>query len=539
MNDLINSLAPINALPVEILTEILQNVQACHFRDLGQHSLALSRWIAVSSVCVYWRTLVVSNPLFWRSIAVQRAPELLTLSLERTTQGIPLAIRFEDTYFPWHSLHTILQGRASDVRALRFNRMDTHALNHFVLIFQSMPALEELYMHVAYEDDNMYPMIPLTHELFPTLQSLSLRALRFSAFEIVFSRLRRLVLCDCGWINFAGFLDTLETCTQLEELDLELSLPVLDDFSDEEPLRMPDGSRRPTVALPSVRTLRLARDPCWESCLILSYLHFPGATNITIIADMGKDTEDPSVNGAIISMLPRDRQTTFPILKTITSVDVVVSREVYEMCMRSSRGATVLLSLDSGSLPWREEDAAYAVMELPIICTVAPITSLHFIGYFNDSSTESTVQACWTILFKMFRSLETLHVTGSGLCRSMWKGLWGVYNVSDDGCCPSLRSIILDGKGADALHHTLEEELASVCSALRIRAQFGLRLHTLTLDPILPHSRDDLAKQSAYFDELKDLVADLSFFPSQVEEASRGQAVRDTAGARMRKDTKS
>lgn len=112
MNDLINSLAPINALPVEILTEILQILQACHFHDLEQNSLALSRWIAVSSVCVYWRTLVVFNPLFWRSIAVQRAPELLTLSLERTIRGIPLAIYFEYTYFPWHSLHAILQGRA-------------------------------------------------------------------------------------------------------------------------------------------------------------------------------------------------------------------------------------------------------------------------------------------------------------------------------------------------------------------------------------------------------------------------------------------
>lgn len=295
--------------------------------------------------------------------------------------------------------------------------MDTHALNHFVLIFQSMPALEELYM--AYENDNMYPMIPLTHEYFPTLQSLSLRGLTFLAFETVLSRLRRLVLCETGWIDFAGFLDTLDACTQLEELDLELSLSSLDDFSGEEPLRIPDGFRRPTVALPSVRTLRLARHPCGESCLVLSYLHFPSATDITIIADMDEDAEDPSVDGAIISMLPRDRQITFPVLKTITSVDVVVSGEVYEMRMRGTRGVTVSLSLDSGELPWQEEDAAYAVMELPIICTAAPITSLHFTGSFDDSSTELTVQAHWTLLFKEFRSLETLHVTGSGLCRSM------------------------------------------------------------------------------------------------------------------------
>lgn len=85
----------------------------------------------------------------------------------------------------------------------------------------------------------------------------------------------------------------------------------------------------------------------------------------------------------------------------------------------------------------------------------------------------------------------------------------------------------------------MEEELTSVCSTLRIRAQFGLRLQTLTLDPILPRSRDDLAKQGVYFDELKDLVADLSFFPSQLEEDCRGQEVGDTPGATGGKDIKS
>lgn len=539
----------INTLPLEVLAEILLVVQACIFARPEVNGMA-RRWITVSSVCAHWRTLVNSTPTFWRSVAVQRAPELLSLSLKRSTPGLPLSISFENASFPWPSFRPILQDRANDVRALRFERMDFRFLRQFARsIFDSpTPALEELYIHYKHDgedddiDDHGYytePVLPTVHDNLPALRSLSLRGLEPAAGNTFFTRLQRLIMCDTTYFYLDDLLNVLAACTHLEELDLTRSVKNWDEY-DRGNLqqRVDDGSSRPAVLLPGVRTLRLAGYYYEESAILLSYLRFPNTTDITVVSLNGV-TDDLTLHLDTASILPRNPQDTFPVLNTITSVELIVLTDAFEMRMRGPRGANVLLSLDGEEKHyWGEGAAAYAILALPRLCRGAPITSLHFTGDFTDPQ-EFTGRGDpnnppydqvalidpeaqrWTMLFKEFgSSLGVLHVTKAGMCGSMWAGLLTASILSGKECCPSLRSVILDGAPGFEDEYScdaLEERFASMWNALSLRAQSGLRLHTLILKVGIYNRSARLDdKKDDYFFKLRGLVTDLAFFPAHM-----------------------
>ncbi|KAL1940961.1 hypothetical protein VTO73DRAFT_7597 [Trametes versicolor] len=534
--------APVNMLPVEILAEILLVVQARIFARPEVNGMA-RRWITATSVCSHWRKLVNSTPSFWRSIAVQRAPELLSLSLERSIPGLPLSISFENASFPWPSFRPILQDRAKDVRALRFARIDYAFLGQFAgSIFDSpTPALEELYIHYKHDgedddfDDHGYyiePVLPTVHDNLPALRSLSLRGLEPAADNTFFTRLRRLMMCDTTNFSLAALLDVLAACTHLEELDLARSLKDwLEWDRDRLPRRADDGSSRPVVLLPRVRTLRLAGYYYKEGAILLSYLRFPNATDIKMVSLSGWSDEETL---DIANMLPGNPQDTFPALNTITSVEVIVMDEVYEMRMRGLQGATIFLSLDGeGMCIGQELGAACAVLALPGLCRGASITSLHFTGKFTDAteftdpdklgqlvaSVDPEAQR-WVTLFKEFGSLGTLHITEAGLCRSMWVGLWAASDLFGKQCCGSLCSVILDGftsfEGSYS-YDGLAKDFESMWKTLNFRAQSGLRLHALTLDVSISNRSAGMDDQrDSYLHKFEDLVADLRFFPAHL-----------------------
>lgn len=397
VNGILNSFALINTVPVELLTEILHVTQASIFASPDLENRMALDWISVCSVCSHWRTIVVQNSSFWRSIAIQRTPKLLSLALGRTTRGTPIDVYFESKSFPWSSMGPVFQDRFNDVRALRFGRTDVKFVTTFAEHIDKapLPALEEL--SVACEDDNVYPLLPPLHDYFPALQSLSLHGLKPFTTR-TFPRLHRLVMHDCGWDGFPAFLNILEECKQLEELDLELSFPALRDISFDQQLRAADGSRKSTLELPPVRTLRLARHHCEENALVLSYLRFPNATDITIIADM-------SEMWAINEMLRWEPQSTFPVLTEIAAIGIVVSGENYKMDMQGPHGVTVQLSLrEHGGSFWYEDDSHR--LELPVFYTEgAHIISLHLTGCFTDltEQPDSARSFSWMCIFEEFR----------------------------------------------------------------------------------------------------------------------------------------
>lgn len=183
---------------------------------------------------------------------------------------------------------------------------------------------------------------------------------------------------------------------------------------------------------------------------------------------------------------------------------------------------TVQLSLEHGGSLWYEDDSYR--LELPVFYTQgAHIISLRLTGCFTDRTEQPDYARsfAWMYIFEEFRWLETLHITGSGLCTSMWEGLSGHPDprISSDGCYgSSLHSVILDGEEPDDLRHpTLEEMFTLMRGALSVRAQLGLPLRTLTLDPVLSTSPDDLAvHEAALLDALEGSGTNLTFFPRQL-----------------------
>lgn len=126
--------------------------------------------------------------------------------------------------------------------------------------------------------------------------------------------------------------------------------------------------------------------------------------------------------------------------------------------------------------------------------------------------------------------------TGSGLCWAMWIGLSAQLDpdldVSDDGTYVySLHSVILDGEEPGHLYSTLDEAFASIHAALAARAQLGLPLRTLTLDPVFSTSPDDLVvHEAALLDALQGSGTNLTFFPRQVAKSGGSLGMANRGG---------
>lgn len=86
--------------------------------------------------------------------------------------------------------------------------------------------------------------------------------------------------------------------------------------------------------------------------------------------------------------------------------------------------------------------------------------------------------------------------------------------------------VILDGEEPDDLHPTLGEVFALMRAALSVRAQLGLPLQTLTLDPVLSTAPDDLAvHEVALRNTLEGSGTDLTFFPRQLAKSAESLGV--------------
>ncbi|KAI0350563.1 hypothetical protein OH77DRAFT_1430904 [Trametes cingulata] len=535
LNESLNSFSPVNTLPLETLTEILRIVQAAIFTSSDQGSVA-RRWLAITSVCRHWREVIVGNPAFWRSIAVERAPELLTTFLCRVSGPVPISIHFYNPHFPWKEVATLLEHWTPTVRLLRFEQLDRDSsMRHIRKLFKApMPALEELYLAAPGDEMNVFRA---SREKLSSLASLALTGLSLHVDIPLFSHLRHLKLRNCDWnLDFVQFLELLDTCSQLEELDLDLSLPDLDEDPDTGPLLAADGSRRAPVTVGQLHTLRLVHHENRHTANALSYLHFPKARCIEIVADLGDEEEETFLDEAIVSILPKDPLSVFPVLATVTSVDPVdltAMNEKYEQRMRNRAGASVNFTIYYGGsqeeTSWGDHEAAglVAIDELPDICPGAPVTSLHTTARFNVDGYDQWPVEAWKDVFERFSALEQLSVAGSGLCRPMWEALnegpdtwelgespslWWEGRIS-----PSLRCISIDV----AASYVDEQDFALMIEAIETCVACGLFLELLVLDfQTLPKERYKAYKRN-YLGSLR------AFVPVVIFRGVDGHAARD------------
>ncbi|KAJ8483254.1 hypothetical protein ONZ51_g4828 [Trametes cubensis] len=243
-----NAARPINKLPIEILVDIFQYVQA-----LGYYREKRS-WFAVAAVCKHWREVANSSSCgsLWRQVSFKTSAELILRDVFFIGSGTIFLEEWGSPDFITDTIKTS-QGRArlleteyqqirAGGRAYKSGLQFAHVLEWYA------PLIEVLEVHfkltneqINYPeycgDDEVIPEIePIRVDLslFPRLQCLSLVAadLEFNPHPHLF--LRKLHITEGDWMGMSmdEFLAFISGCVSLEELRLHDFRPTDFAFSD-------------------------------------------------------------------------------------------------------------------------------------------------------------------------------------------------------------------------------------------------------------------------------------------------------------------
>ncbi|KAM5542585.1 hypothetical protein V8D89_003546 [Ganoderma adspersum] len=301
-----NSMAPVNALPVEVLGLIFGHLLSCgdllptpslehsqpHLRgDLRVEPPRGTRdVIRVTHVCWYWRVVGIRNPWLWASFPIHH-PRGVQAFLARS-RNLPISIslirRFPSSAAP---------SLANSIHRIRSLHISTTLADDIELLWaelsqDSAPILEGLFIEHAKRNtwvsrDTVgrtveLPLIFYGHA--PSLRILTLRGVPplFDVFPAT------LVHLDFGAVRsllppFTDILAMLANCPLLETLNLRGSFE-WDEFQDHVIVR--NG-----VALPKLAKTCLRIEPMEAAGILLSSFSLPAHTDVSIFYKMD-DLED-------------------------------------------------------------------------------------------------------------------------------------------------------------------------------------------------------------------------------------------------------
>ncbi|TFK90738.1 hypothetical protein K466DRAFT_651420 [Polyporus arcularius HHB13444] len=475
---------PINSLPPEILIKIFRAVQTEPWIDdsHGFRSFVQLHWPQIQAVCRHWRKVLCSNPQSWRKIEVYSRHEWLQVSLERCADihaDVILhgrSLRDSDTL-------SILSRWTSTVRSLTIRHLESHR-RVFVaswLTARHWPVLEAL--DITGEIDRSIRSPPcmdvrLTMENVPALRILRLQAdpAHPPANPSIYPQLRTLDLRLCEWlVPFSRIFDILECMKNLEVLHLEKTFLQMVGVPETRRPEGPAASHARIVTLPRLRSLTLASNTYRTTTQILDGLRLPAVISVRLDIDI--DESDPQT---IAAALPRDHSLAFPLLGTITSVEVtsehVQSYGLHGYSITRSHEFDVMLSTDTGDMHDWPFSLSHALADLVDVFAHSPITELIATGV--SSVSEST----WVEVLDRFHGLEAIDI---GDCRpetahALWTALSRTPSSLDGGSvyCPRLQVV-----------HTIapytaagtEEDFWVMPRVLRARKESGHTVQKLVL----------------------------------------------------------
>ena len=169
-----NSFIPINALPLELLSDIFLYLQASSLAVFNP--IYFREWCSVLHVCQHWRSVAHSCPLLWKKVDVSAHPELVEELLRRSRNaGLELKMTLSRTSLRtlgnWNAI--VLHSRRIRVLHLRLDGRACDQLLNRALLEVDMPRLESLRIHSA-----SYTSLHLSSRLFskgaPCLRHLEL-----------------------------------------------------------------------------------------------------------------------------------------------------------------------------------------------------------------------------------------------------------------------------------------------------------------------------------------------------------------------------
>ncbi|TFK81745.1 hypothetical protein K466DRAFT_531380 [Polyporus arcularius HHB13444] len=305
---LVNTRAPVNRLPNEILLEIFLAVQA------GTEEGTSPDWPAVLLVCRHWFAVAATAPHLWRELVVSKSLNLLRTGLVRS-KGLTIGVSVIKRDAVPEAATTILP-HLHRLHSLSISSIhQRHKVHVASLLQHPMPVLERLdaiieqptsWVVNAENPSLGIRRMPLPVAKFPKLRSLTVEKIAIPPGpDAVYNQLSVLHLWGPQIRNYAMFVDILRSCPNVEDLGLELGQGGVDPNMEK-------------VVLPRLRTVQL-RGWRWFLRDILQTIVIPATVDMSI--ELGGPEDDAVLREQSISaILPPDYQTVLPIFSSVTEV---------------------------------------------------------------------------------------------------------------------------------------------------------------------------------------------------------------------------
>ncbi|KAI0643425.1 hypothetical protein C8Q79DRAFT_1012704 [Trametes meyenii] len=491
----LNSWAPINQLPNELLVQIFRNVQQLAVKEeLYEHNKTIVAWYPLLGVCRAWHSLACGTPILWRrfGVCVCMHIDLFRLFLERSgTASLNVsfvAVRsimpfLEKLKQPLSRLHTISFTILAPSQAKPLSRFlrrnNVPMLERLEVTFGRYDSTETVFAWFEGDDDSdesdededdhkdyledgdsLFFFAPQEGQ-FPHLKEIILRNIALAPLPFMASSLLILDLTNCltNLCPLVRFLRFLAGCRSL--LHLRLQRYNFPESNDRELRRI---SLSPTLITLSIG------DIATYAARLLNLLDVPATATVTV-------TKLPYygiVDDRLGECLPEDR-TGLPLLRRLTSLEVDYHDFEGAYSFHAWAGPERFSLTDAlGATP----DILEVLLE---VFGDSPLLDIKLIDCHGNQilSADSDDWSCTLDLFRTLKRLVVLsHDTWSGpqTGRALFKALRLVQESGPTLLCPDLQELAITvPPDCD------DVALASMVATFKTRALFGHRLHRIRL----------------------------------------------------------
>lgn len=394
-----NADLPIHSLPAEILLQIFEQLTRPQLPGklpsewLVPDERPRRPWARLMQVCRHWCALIRNGAFFWKEVVVTKHTRWLDLALSRLGRA-PICI-FLAPDCNLELVLSMLSEHTDHIERLIFGRalcdVDIPGVESF--LSRSFPVLRGLTISMDEPADPAHPVGGSCCGL----EWLQLDSTSLPWTKSLLTHLEVLSLTDCCLstpaLSISDFLNVLEHGQHLRYLYLTDFLSIALD-----PQTFAPHGR--LVTLPGLQHLE-CNDMQVNVAHLMTHLHTPTIAQIELVGDCNRNV--PSTAHA--SLLPRDLDTRFPILQTITraSLDVYEYKNRLRVCHPSGTsfilGLSNLDTVDWGWSLWLER----GLSQLPTLLGPA-LTELEIRGALDIS------QVTWDRVFDAFPALQRVIV---------------------------------------------------------------------------------------------------------------------------------
>ncbi|KAI1793632.1 hypothetical protein LXA43DRAFT_1081217 [Ganoderma leucocontextum] len=543
----------INQLPNEILIQIFA-FASVHFAFATDFWWWDTRFWTLMVVCRHWRDLIVDTPVFWCILDLTKNANWTQLCLSRSLT-IPINIWVEVSLLRHLDRLRVAYPLVHRIRSLVLRLWspvgdpdsELHAVPR-LLFGDGMRVLEKLDFTVTrygYYLDH-FPIdtdIELTSMRFPRLRNLTLAEVVAPQDPSLYTQLRALSLKGCSHqLSFDRFLDALDACTRLEDLDLENTLDRLSgDWMQRDP-----SPRRPLISFPHLNKLVLRAHGAACTSRFLAHLHIRSSVRLHISAEADDDDADArSPDGAcsMAAMLPPaspGAAANLEALATARDIHMYMSMDSNSTQITTNRTPemffSVLLTMAFGprNPPNPHTSSRWgSVSDLVELFGRSPVTSLSIADVHPDTV------AAWATVFRTFPLLERLSIQagwGTGCAvglKNVFLGLHAASTADPDSstvACPNLAHV-----SVRAVNMQITKVYGALRTCFRFRGDKGVVLSELKLE-FLTSPKSPQALYRACVKDIVDCTERLSMYGVSLEESEEGECVRAPAETRPGRD---